>query len=70
MTSPLGSKARVGSTLFAFCGGECNVHSLRSTSGATHADLLAAGAQPVTSPYACAEKILFHLILLGVLPNK
>ena len=25
------------------CGGECNVHSLRSTSGATHADLLAAG---------------------------
>ena len=26
------------------CGGECNVHSLRSTSGATHADLLKASS--------------------------
>ena len=34
-----------------FCRGECNVHSLRSTSGATRANLLAAGAQPVTSPH-------------------
>ena len=31
------------------------VHSPRFTSGATLADLLAAGAQPVTSPHACAE---------------
>ena len=38
-----------------FCGGECNVHSPRFTSGATLADVLAAGAQPVTSPHACAE---------------
>ena len=38
-----------------FCGGECNVHSPRFTSGATLANLLAAGAQPVTSPHACAE---------------
>ena len=38
-----------------FCGGECNVHSPRSTSGATLANLLAASVQPVTSPYACAE---------------
>ena len=38
-----------------FCGGECNVHSPRFTSGATLADLLAAGMQPVTSPHACAE---------------
>ena len=37
--SPLGFKARVGSALFAVCGGECNVHSPRSTSGATLADL-------------------------------
>ena len=44
VTSPLGFKARVGSALFAFFGGECNVHSLRSTSGATHADLLVAGS--------------------------
>ena len=56
VTSPLGFKARVGSALFAiFCGGECNVHSPRFTSGATLADHLAAGAQPVTSPHACAE---------------
>ena len=56
VTSPLGFKARVGSSLFAiFCGGECNVHSPRVTSGATLANLLAAGAQPVTSPHACAE---------------
>ena len=55
--SPLGFKARVGSALFAifFCRGECNVHSPRFTSGATLADLLAAGAQLVTSPHACAE---------------
>ena len=32
-----------------------NVHSPRFTSGATLANLLAAGAQPVTSPHACAE---------------
>ena len=38
-----------------FCGGECNVHSPRFTSGATLADLLAAGVQPVTSPHASAE---------------
>ena len=38
-----------------FCGGECNVHSTRFTSGATLADLLAAGAQLVSSPHACAE---------------
>ena len=55
MTSPLGFKARVGSALFTFCGDECNVHSLRSTSGATHTNFLAAGAQLVTSPHACAE---------------
>ena len=38
-----------------FCGGECNVHSPRFTSGATLADLLVACAQPVTSSHACAE---------------
>ena len=38
-----------------FCGGRCNVHSPRFTSGATLADLLAAGTQSVTSPHACAE---------------
>ena len=53
--SPLGFKARVSSALFTFWGGKCNVHSPRSTSGATHANHLAAGTQPVTSPHACAE---------------
>ena len=38
-----------------FCRGECNVHSPSFTSGATLADLLAAGTQLVTSPHACAE---------------
>ena len=38
-----------------FCGGECNVHSPRSTSGATHAHLLAASMQPVFSRHACTE---------------
>ena len=28
VTSPLGLKARVGSALFAFCGGECNVFTI------------------------------------------
>ena len=56
MTSPLGFKARVGSALFAIFA-EANVMYIppRFTSGATLADLLAAGAQPVTSPHACAE---------------
>ena len=42
MTS-LGFKARVGSELFIFCGDESNIHSLRSTSGATLTDLLTTG---------------------------
>ena len=53
--SPLGFKAVVGSALFAFCGGKCNVHSLRSTSGATLANLLVASMQPVLSPHTVAE---------------
>ena len=63
--SPLGFKARVGSALFTFCGGECNLHSPRSTSGATHADLLAAGTPPVLSPHTVAEVRLpgFELVL-------
>ena len=68
--SPLGFKARVGSTLFAFCGGECNVHSQRSTSGATLACyscmlLLATSMQPVLSPHTVAEVRLlgFELML-------
>ena len=51
----LGFKASLGSALFTFCRGECNVHSMRSTSAATHADLLASVTQMVTSPYACAQ---------------
>ena len=65
VTSPLGFKARVGSALFASCGGECNVHSPRSTSGATLAELLVAGAQLVLSPHTVAEVRLpgFELVL-------
>ena len=36
MTSPLGFKARVGSSLFELCGGIRDICSLRFTSGATH----------------------------------
>ena len=35
---------------YSHCRGERNVRSPRSTSGATLADLLATGAQPVLSP--------------------
>ena len=38
-----------------FCGGKCYVHSLRSTFGATCADLLVPGVQPVTSRHICPE---------------
>ena len=58
VTSRLGFKSRVGSALFTFCGGDCNVHSPRSTSGATYADLLAAGI--ATSPvptYCCRGEV-------------
>ena len=40
---------------YSHCGGECNVCFPRSTSGATLADLLAAGAQPVLSPHTVSE---------------
>ena len=42
VTFPLSFKTRAGSALFTFCGGKCNVHSLQSTSSATHANLLVA----------------------------
>ena len=57
MTSPLSFKARVVLP-YSHCGGECNVHSLRSTSGATLADLLAAGAAgPVPTYCSHAHRI-------------
>ena len=42
VTSPLVFKARMGSALFALGRGVCVAHSLRFTSGATPAHLLAA----------------------------
>ena len=54
VTSPLGFKARVG-CLNPHCGGERNVCSMRSTSGATLADLLAVSKQPVLSPTYCCR---------------
>ena len=50
---------------YSHCGGERNVHSLRSTSGATHADLLVPSTQPVLSPHTVAEVRLpgFELVL-------
>ena len=50
---------------YSHCGGKHNVRSPRSTSGATLADLLAAGTQPVLSPHTVAEVRLpgFELVL-------
>ena len=50
---------------YSHCGGKHNVRSPRSTSGATLADLLAAGIQPVLSPHTVAEVRLpgFELML-------
>ena len=50
---------------YSHCGGKRNVHSPRSTSGATLANLLAAGAQSVLSPHTVAEVRLlgFKLVL-------
>ena len=39
-----------------FVDGECNIHSPRSTSGATLANLLAAGAQPVLNPHILLQR--------------
>ena len=65
VTSPLGFKARVGSALFAFAEENVMYISLRSTSGATLANILAASAQPVLSPHTVAEVRLpgFELVL-------
>ena len=50
---------------YLYCRGERNVRSLRSTSGATLADLLAASLPPVLSPHTVAEVRLpgFELVL-------
>ena len=50
---------------YSHCGGKHNICSLRSTSGATLANLLAAGAQSVLSPHTVAEVRLpgFELVL-------
>ena len=50
---------------YSHCGGECNVHSPKSTSGATLANLLAAGLLPVLSPHTVTEVRLlgFEIVL-------
>ena len=65
-------KPDVGSeSVFAFCSpGECNVHSPRSTSGATLANLFVAGTQlGPKSPHTVAEVRLlgFELVLSEVI---
>ena len=60
-----GVQSQSGFCLICFCGGECNVHSLTSTSGATLADLVAASTPLVLSPHIVAEVRLpgFELVL-------
>ena len=48
---------------YSHCGGERNVHSLRSNFGATRADLLAALLQPVRSPHIYMNSRVIHLLL-------
>ena len=50
---------------YSHCRCQCDVHSPRSTSGATHADLLAASLPPVLSLHTVAEVRLqgFELVL-------
>ena len=57
---------------YLHCGGEYHVLSLRSTSGATHADLLAVGLLSVLSPHTVAEVRLrgFELCELDALPTE
>ena len=45
-----GFQSQSGFCLINFCRGKCNVHSLRSTSGATPADLLTAGMAVIGFP--------------------
>ena len=55
--SPLGFKARVGSALFKLCGGVCDIHSLRFTSGATPLPVyIASIAASHFSPHACFSR--------------
>ena len=45
-------------SFWLFFGGECNVHSPKSTSGATPADLLMTNGTPITSPHSLSEEEL------------
>ena len=52
-----GLQSQSGFCLFhLFCRGECNIHSPRSTSCATPANLLMVNITAVTSPHASAEE--------------
>ena len=64
VTSPSGFQSQSGLP-YSHCGGERNVRSPRSTSGATLANLLVASAQLVLSPHTVAEVRLpgFELVL-------
>ena len=67
--SPLRFKARVGSPLFTFLQGECNVHSLRSTSSATYADLLVANSAASHFP-TCIRRGDLTQIWMGNHPDR
>ena len=58
------------SDLFAFCGGECTVHSLRSTSGATPAKLLAASIAGCFCPCHASAEVGVDSDLNGQSPRQ
>ena len=53
-----------------FCGGECNVHSLRSTSGVTHAKLLVVGITTGHFPHKHQQMWDLALIWTGDHPYR
>ena len=71
VTSPLGFQSQSGFLPYLlFCGGKCNVHSPRSTSGATYADLLAADIATSPVPIYCfrgeVARIQTHALRISV----
>ena len=56
MMSPLSFKAKVGCLPCSICESKYNVHSLKSTSGATPADIFHVSWPPASTPHTVASR--------------
>ena len=65
--SPPGFKARVGSALFELCGGICDIHSLRFTSGVTPLPVYISNIAASRFPHMCVSACVFHCWLSSTL---